>query len=152
ANKGKRFLTPSGKVEVFTPALDKRLSAAGHAALPTFYTHPEVTGKNPTIEYLPELVENPINPQALTPKVKIGVLSHGKVHQEYPLMGMIGRPSVVHFAGVTQWTYTGKQMNGLRLVQVHPRAADRAGIRNGDSIRVVSARGAVTGVALLWTG
>ena len=33
---------------------------------------------------------------------------------------MIGRPSVVHFAGVTQWTYTGKQLNGVRLIQIHP--------------------------------
>ena len=42
-------------------------------------------------------------------------------------MGMIGRPSVVHFAGVTQWTYTGKQMNGVRLMQIHPKAAAKAG-------------------------
>ena len=46
-NKGKRFLTGSGKVEIFTPALEEKLSAAGHGALPIFYTHPEVTGRNP---------------------------------------------------------------------------------------------------------
>ena len=46
------------------------------------------------------------------------VLSTGAIHEQYPLMGMIGRPSVVHFAGVTQWTYTGKQMNGVRLLQM----------------------------------
>src|SRR5262249_23636735 len=71
-NKGKRFLTPSGKVEIYTPDLDKKLATAGHSALPLFYTHPEVTGKNPTIEYSTELVRNPINPGALTPKVKLG--------------------------------------------------------------------------------
>jgi anaerobic selenocysteine-containing dehydrogenase len=57
---------------------------------------------------------------------------------------------VVHFAGVTQWTWTGKQMNGVRLIQVHPRAAARAGVRNGDTIVVESPRGAVRGTALLW--
>jgi len=67
-------------------------------------------------------------------------------------MGMSGRPSVVHFAGVTQWTYVGKQMNGVRLVQIHPRAAQRAGIQNGEKIIVDSPRGSVTGTALLWEG
>src|SRR5262249_58555173 len=64
ANKGKRFLTPSGKVEVWTADLNRRLAVAGHAALPVFYTHPEVTGTNPTLAYLPEFVRNPLNPGA----------------------------------------------------------------------------------------
>ena len=46
---------------------------------------------------------------------------------------MIGRPSVVHFATVTHWTTTGQQLNGIRLVQIHPAAAARAGIANGDA-------------------
>jgi anaerobic selenocysteine-containing dehydrogenase len=152
ANKGKRFLTPSGKVEVYTADIDRKLAAAGHGALPIFYTHPEVTGRNPTIEYLAEMVRNPVNPQALTPKVRLGVPSAGNVHEAYPLMGMIGRASVVHFAGVTQWTYTGKLMNGVRFVQIHPKTAARAGIQHGDAITVESPRGHVTGTAILWPG
>jgi anaerobic selenocysteine-containing dehydrogenase len=151
-HKDKRFLTSTGKVEISTPQLDKRLAAAGHAALPVFYTHPEVTGRNPTVEYAAQLVTNPVNPQASTPRVRLGVASTGEVHKEYPLMGMIGRPSVVHFAGLTQWTYTGKQLNGVRLIQIHPRAAKRAGIGNGDAIVVESPRGSVQGTALLWEG
>jgi anaerobic selenocysteine-containing dehydrogenase len=152
ANKGKRFLTPSGKVEIYTADLDKKLAVAGHSALPIFYTHPEVTGKNPTIEYLAEMVHNPVNPQAFTPKVKLGGLSTGKVHETFPLMGMIGRPSVVHFAGVTQWTYTGKLMNGVRFVQIHPKAAAKLGIEHGNAVVVESPRGSVTGTAVLWPG
>jgi anaerobic selenocysteine-containing dehydrogenase len=152
ANKGKRFLTPSGKVEIFTPQLDKKLAAAGHSALPIFYTHPEVTGRNPTIAYTGTLVDNPVNPGAVTPMVKLGGLSTGEVHKEFPLMGMVGRPSVVHFAGVTQWTYTGKQMNGLRLIQIHPKVAAQAKVKNGDAIVVESPRGAITGTAQIWKG
>jgi anaerobic selenocysteine-containing dehydrogenase len=152
ANKGKRFLTPSGKVEVFTPGIDRKLRTAGHGALPIFYTHPEVTGKHPTIEYTTEMVRNPINPGAVTPKVKLGKLSTGEVHAKYPLMGMIGRPSVVHFAGVTQWTTLGKQLDGVRLIQIHPVAAKKAGVRDGDEIVVESPRGSVKGRALLWEG
>jgi anaerobic selenocysteine-containing dehydrogenase len=145
-------LTPSGKVEVFTRWLDDKLATAGHAALPIFYTHPEVTGHNPTIEYMADLIPNPVNPHALTPKVRLGTIPTSHVHDMYPLMGIIGRPSVVHFAGVTQWTYTGKQMNGLRLIQIHPKTADQAGIHNGDRICVRSPRGEITGTALFWPG
>ncbi len=151
-NEVKRFLTPSGKVEIYTLEIEKKLATAGHSALPIFYTHPEVTGKNPTLEYTKEFVQNPINQQALTQKVKLGGMSTGVVHKEYPLMGMIGRPSVVHFHTVTQWTYTGKQMNGIRLVQIHPKVAEAAGIRNGDEIAVESPRGSITGTAQIWKG
>ncbi|QLE45125.1 oxidoreductase (plasmid) [Nostoc sp. C052] len=149
---GKRFLTPSGKVEIYTPQLQSRLAEAGHSALPSFYTHPEVIGKHPTIEYTSELVKNPVNPQALTQNIKLGKISSGKVHKQYPLMGITGRSSVVHFHSVTHWTYTGKQMNGVRLVQIHPEAAKKAGIKNGDEIIVESPRGAITGTALVWSG
>lgn len=152
AQRGKRFLTPSGKVELHTAALDQRLGTVGHQALPTFYTHPEVTGQNPTLEYSTELVTNPVNPAALTPKVTLGKPSDGAVHRQFPLMGIVGRASVVHFTGVTHWTFTGKQMNGVRLVQIHPKAAGRRGIRDGDEITVASPRGAIRGTALLWEG
>jgi anaerobic selenocysteine-containing dehydrogenase len=152
ANTGKRFLTPSGKVEVYTADIEKRLRTAGHGALPIFYTHPEVTGKNPTIEYTAEMVTNPVNPGALTPKVKLGVPSTSKVHEDYPLMGMIGRPSVVHFAGVTQWTGLGKQLNGVRLIQVHPTTAKKAGLKDGDEVIVESPRGGAKGTVLSWKG
>jgi anaerobic selenocysteine-containing dehydrogenase len=111
-----------------------------------------VTGKNETVTYAKEFVNNPVNPGALTPKVEIGALSTGEVHKDYPLMGMVGWPSVVHFAGITQWTYAGKQMNGIRLIQIHPSAAKAAGISDGDAIVVESPRGTVTGTALHWKG
>ena len=67
-------------------------------------------------------------------------------------MGIVGRASVVHFAGVTQWTYVGKQMNGVRLVQIHPNVAAGAGISDGEAIIVESPRGSITGSALIWKG
>lgn len=84
--------------------------------------------------------------------MKLGGFSDGKVHDEFPLMGIVGRASVVHFAGVTQWTYLGKQMNGVRLIQIHPKAAASAGVAHGDKITVESPRGVITGTASLWEG
>ncbi len=149
---GKRFLTPSGKVEIHTPGLERRLAAAGHGALPEYFTHPEVTGKHPTVKYDQQLIANPIHPQALTPRVTITPWRENALHQDFPLMGMIGRPSVVHFAGITQWTLTGKQLNGVRLIQVHPQTAEKAGLKNGDPVVVESPRGEITGTVLYWEG
>jgi anaerobic selenocysteine-containing dehydrogenase len=129
--KGQRFLTPSGKVEIFTPNLQQQLASAGHAAFPLFYTHPEV---------------------AVTPRVKIGIRLPADRNKDFPLMGIIGRPSVVHFAGVTQWTYTGKQVNGVRLMQIHPKTARAAGLKNGDTVVVESPRGSAEGTVLVWEG
>ncbi|MFI0469196.1 molybdopterin-dependent oxidoreductase [Saccharopolyspora sp. 5N102] len=151
-HRGKRFLTPSGKIEIYTPELEQSLRTAGHPALPTFYTHPEVTGGHPTVAYTDQLVSNPVNPKALTPVVRLGAPPADDVHRRYPLMGMTGRPSVVHFASITHWTDTGKQLNGIRFIQIHPRTAQRNGISDRDQVVVESPRGSVTGTALLWEG
>lgn len=147
---GKRFLTPSGKVEIYTPELEAKLTPVGHHALPPFYSHPEATGDLPSVRHLNELVDNPINPGSLTPKAVIPTTVPRPAG--FPLVGMIGRPSVVHFATITQWTPTGKQLNGIRLVQLHPQTAAAAGIVNGDLIRVESPRGTVSATALLFDG
>ncbi len=147
---GKRFLTPSGKIEIFTPELDAKLRPAGHAALPPFYAHPETTGGLPSVRHTREFVQNPIHPGAVTPRAEVGVPAERPA--AYPLVGMIGRPSVAHFATITQWTRTGKQLNGIRLVQVHPAAAAAAGVAHGDAIRVESPRGSISATAQLFDG
>ncbi|PZG42764.1 oxidoreductase [Spongiactinospora gelatinilytica] len=152
ANAGKRFLTPSGKVEIYTPALHARLEPSGHGALPVFFTHPEVTGAHPTIAYQDTFITNPVYPQALTHPVRIGVPGDGEVHKRFPLMGMTGRPSVAHFASVTHWTFTGMRLNGVRLAQIHPDTARRYGIADGDTIVVESPRGSVRATASLDRG
>ena len=150
-HRGKRFLTPSGKVELVTPEQEKSLARAGHSPLPIYTTHPEVTGNNPTLAPSEKLVENPIHPGSVTPGVK-ATTSDAAARADYPLMGTTGRPSVVHFAGVTHWSPTAKRLNGVRLIQIHPATAKAAGIRDGDKVIVESPRGKATGTALIWKG
>ncbi len=46
----------------------------------------------------------------------------------------------------------GKQLNGIRLIQMHPKVAAAAGVKDGDAVVVESPRGGVTGTALVWKG
>ncbi len=151
-HRGKRFPTPSGKVELFTEAMDARLRPVGLGAFPDYYTHPEVVGRQEWIVYSEDLVANPVNPHSLTPRVEIGEQEATALHAEFPLMGTIGRASVVHFAGVTQWTPTGKLKNGIRLVQIHPETAKRFAVLDGQEIAVISPRGRIRATALHWSG
>jgi anaerobic selenocysteine-containing dehydrogenase len=144
-----RFLTPSGKVEIYTAPLDEKLRGGGHGALPVYFTHPEVAGATESIRYGAP-VKNPLHPNHWTPKADLAVAPPPL--PDYPLMGLIGRSSVVHFAGVTHWTLTGKHLNGVRFVQIHPDAAKAAGLREGDDVIVESPRGAVRGRAQIWAG
>ncbi|MHC2070412.1 molybdopterin-containing oxidoreductase family protein [Bremerella sp. T1] len=149
---GKRFLTPSGKIEVYTEAIERELAPSGHHALPKFYTHPEVTGHHPVLTKRKRLIVNPIHRHATTEMSVLENADNTKLHEAYPLMGIIGRPSVVHFAGMTQWTRTGKQLNGVRLIQLHPSVAAALDISQGDRIAVESPHGTVHGTVLLWEG
>lgn len=148
-HEGKRFLTGSGKVEIYTPELEATLAAGGHSALPTYFTHPEVAGAKESLRYH-EPVRNPLHPNNWTPRVELGVAP--KPLPDFPLMGMIGRSSVVHFAGVTHWAPSGKHLDGTRHIQMHPEVARAAGLAAGDEVIVESPRGAIRGSALPWEG
>jgi anaerobic selenocysteine-containing dehydrogenase len=148
---GRRFLTPSGKVELTTPELDERLGRAGHTALPAYFTHPAVADGQPTLTLEEGFVDNPVNPGSSTRRARIGV-EPNRTRADYPLLGTSGRSSVVHFAGVTHWTAGGKQLNGVRLIQIHPDTAARYGIADRQEMVVESPRGSVTGTALHWPG
>ena len=91
-------------------------------------------------------------PFSVTPVAAISQPAASTAGAEFPLVGSIGRSSVVHFAGVTHWTPTGKRLDGVRSVQVHPATLARYGIRDGEAMWVISPRGRVKGVALAFDG
>jgi len=143
--QGKRFLTPSGKVEIYT--LELEVGDCWTHRITNLYTHPEVTGKNPTIEYTKELVQNPVNPQAQ--KVKLGRMSSGEVHKSYPLMGDDWQTECGSFPFSKHIDIHWQANERCSSVQIHPKVAEAAGIKNGDGGR--KPRGSITGTAN-WSG
>lgn len=150
---GKRFLTPSGKVEIFTPQLQKRLEGTGHSAIPEFYTSPENMDGLPTLEYLDEFVKSPTVANSsggnLVHKVKIGVPPKDDIRKNYPFQLITGRPNALHFHSITHWAWHLVQASGERYVQMHPELAKQMGIKSGDMVKVETPRGSLEGPALV---
>lgn len=148
-----RFPTASGLVELWTPGLDDALAPAGHQALPVYYGHPELRDGRTVLQHERGWVTNPIDSGAITRRGRMHTPTAVSAEElPYPLTGVIGRAGVVHFATLTQWTRLGKQLTGVRLIQIHTTTAARFGIRDGDDVRVTSLHGQVDGTAQVIDG
>lgn len=150
-----RFLTATGLVEIYTPGLDAALREAGHQALPIYYGHPEVADGQPLLRHDPGWIRNPLDHAAVTHRGRLEAstspLDDYDVarNSAFPLLGIIGRAGVVHFSTLTQWTPLGKQLTGIRLIQINIVTATELGIREGDNVLVTSPHGEIEGTAQL---
>ncbi|MBI4664966.1 MAG: molybdopterin-dependent oxidoreductase [Nitrospinae bacterium] len=153
---GKRFLTPSGKVEVFTKELQASLEATGHSAIPQFYTSPENMDGLPTLQYLDEFVKSPTVANTsggnLVHKVKIGVAPDKELREKYPFQFTTGRPNALHFHSITHWAWGLVQQSGDRYIQIHPDVAKQMNIQSGDFIKLETPRGFIEGPVIVWDG
>lgn len=153
---GKRFLTKSGKVEIYTKELEKRLQESGHSPIPVFYTSPENMNNLPTLEYLDEFIKCPTvsNTEGgnLVHKVKIGEPPSDDLRKKYPFQLTTGRPNALHFHSITHWAWHLVQSSGDRYVQIHPLLAKQIRVEDGDIAKVETARGSIEGPVLVWDG
>ncbi|MBI4829369.1 MAG: molybdopterin-dependent oxidoreductase [Nitrospinae bacterium] len=153
---GKRFLTPSGKVEIYTGELQAKLAPTGHSALPVFYTSPENLEGLPTVKYLDEFVKSPTvsNTEGgnLVHKIEIVEKPEQDMREKYPFQLTTGRPNALHFHSITHWAWGLVQAAGDRYVQIHPLLAQQIGVQTGDIVKVDTARGSIDGPALVWDG
>jgi len=151
APAGRRFPTPSGKLELWTERLDARLRQYGLSALPEFYAEPESLIPLPHLEYLTsdsaEGIESPFwADRALGRTVRIVDRSSAQV-EGYDTELVTGRPPAVHFHSWTHFFWQAQEICPDLRVHIHPDKAAPHRIRSGDRVVVESPRGTIEAIA-----
>jgi len=159
---GKRFPTPSGKLEFFSEAMDQKFRTLGLSALPEFYSEREQLIDLPYIEF----EQGDDTPGVISPfhKAPTGA-SPARIHQPgadspgvrlrakgFDLELVTGRPPAPHFHSFTHYLWQAQEMWSDLYVQIHPQRAGRLGIRDGDKVKVETAHGAIEAIAWVTSG
>ncbi|MGQ0546222.1 MAG: molybdopterin-dependent oxidoreductase [Betaproteobacteria bacterium] len=153
----RRFPTPSGRLEFYSAAMEEKFRVIGLSALPEFYSEREQLVDMPYVEY----AQGDDEPGVLTPFTKgrtcaspvairqPGAESPGARLRErgFDLELVTGRPPAPHFHSWTHYAWQAQEMWSDLYVQMHPAAAARAGIADGERVRVETAHGAIEAVA-----
>jgi len=159
---GKRFPTPSGKLEFYTDAMEAKFRTLGLSALPEFYSEREQLIDLPYVEFdvgddaagvLSPFQKTPISASPATIH-QPGTDSPGARlrAQGFDLELVTGRPPAPHFHSWTHYFWQAQEMWSDLYVQVHPVRAARAGIADGDRVRVETAHGSIEARAWLTAG
>lgn len=157
----KRFPTPSGKIEFFTPALDNQFRILGLSALPEFYTDREQLIDLPYLTCAPSAggeVRNPFTKlNTYTLPVQISPPNPRSAGRELRDKGfdtelITGRPPAPHFHSWTHYAWQAQEMWPDLYVQIHPEKAQALCIGDGDEVQVETAHGRITARAWLYPG
>jgi anaerobic selenocysteine-containing dehydrogenase/Fe-S-cluster-containing dehydrogenase component len=158
----RRFPTPSGKLEFFTPKMEEKFAKLGLSALPEFYGEREQLVDMPYVEFL----EDDSGQGVVSPFHKAATLaSPARIRQPGPdspgarlraqgfnLELLTGRPPAPHFHSWTHYSWQAQEMWPDMYVQLHPRTAGRLGIADGAKVKVETAHGDAEGVAWVTAG
>ena len=160
--KSRRFPTPSGKLEFFTPAIEEKFTELGLSSLPEFYGERENLVDMPYVEFVEgDDAVGVINPfhrvKALTSRAKIrqpGEFSPGaKLRaQGFDLELVTGRPPAPHFHSWTHYAWQAQEMWPDLYVQIHPKAAASRNISDGEKVRIETGHGKIEAVAWVTPG
>lgn len=160
--EGKRFPTPSGKLEFWTPEMEAKFAQMGLAALPEFYSEREQRIDLPYVELLmddgEEGVRNPFHPGNVNSSPgRIVTLGNDTPGQQLRARGfdlelVTGRASASHFHSWTHYFWQAQEMWPDMYCQLHPDRAAERNIEDGDMVRVESAHGWVEARAWITNG
>ena len=154
--KGRRFPTPSSKIELWTPELEKTFAAVGLTALPEFYSEPEQLTPLPHLERLTtdadEGVPSPFWPETNADVVRILTPDPRPSTPDYDTELITGRAPAAHFHSWTHFWWQPQEMWPDLYVQIHPAKAETLGIRDGDRVVVETAVGSIDALAWLYPG
>ncbi|MEK9744899.1 MAG: molybdopterin dinucleotide binding domain-containing protein, partial [Candidatus Puniceispirillum sp.] len=158
---GHRFPTDSGKLEFWTPKLDKVFTDLGLSAVPEFYADQE------HLIDLPYVVRKPVNQATVErPFVQSWILTKPyeitQPHENSPARQLqargfdthlvTGRPAAPHFHSWTHYAWQAQEMWPDMYVQMHPDKAAKHNIEDGQEVSIETEHGTVQARAWLYAG
>lgn len=159
---GHRFPTKSGRLEFWTEAMEARFARHGLTALPRFYGEREALVDLPYVELLDADDEEGIisafgRDPVMAPRGRIVEAANdhpaARLRAEgYDLELVTGRPPAPHFHSWTHYAWQAQEMWPDLYCQIHPTAAARLAIADGQTVRVETAHGAVEARAWITDG
>ena len=159
---GKRFPTPSGKLEFWSELQEASFQTLGLSALPEFYSEREQLVDLPHLELLDDdSAEGIISPffaaPTATSTARIVDATEGGPGAQLRAAGydtelISGRPPAPHFHSWTHYFWQPQEMWPDQFVQIHPQHAAARKIADGDRIVVETPRGSIEGLAWVTAG
>jgi anaerobic selenocysteine-containing dehydrogenase len=155
--QGRRFPTASGKLELWTPALEAQFAVYGLSALPEFYTDPEQLIPMPALEVVKgDADAGPPSPfwndRCYANVVRIAADPPTIDRERYNMELITGRAGAMHFHSWTHWLWQAQEQCADLYAHLHPTRAAALGIATGERVRVESPRGSIEAVAWVAPG
>ena len=160
--EGKRFPTPSGRLEFWTEELEKKFAQVGLSALPEFYSEKENLSQLPYLEYGHE--DDDLEIISPFSKVPTGSRTARIVQPDEESLGdelrrkgfetilITGRPPAPHFHSWTHYFWQAQEMWPDLYCQIHPHKAQELGIEDGVKLKVETMHGAIEAMAWVNAG
>lgn len=159
---GKRFPTPSGKLEFYTRELEAKFETLGLSALPEFYTDREQLIDLPYVDFAEgDNTAGLISPFHSIPThtspariVQTGGESPGRLlrAQGFDTELVTGRPPAPQFHSWMHYAWQAQEMWPDLYIQLHPEKAKSLGIEDGERVAVETAHGAIEARAWIHAG
>lgn len=150
---GKRFPTPSGKLEFWTPTIEAKFQSLGLSSLPYFYTEAEASSGHSRV--VSDECPAELSPFFHQPTLADSVsLQASTEHDgaEWDTQLVTGRPTASHFHSWTHYFWQAQEMWPDLYCQIHPDKATPQGIRDGDSMIIESPQGRLEARAWVTSG
>ena len=159
---GKRFPTPSGKLEFWSEVQETAFQALGLSALPEFYSDREQLIDLPYLELLADdSADGVISPFFAAPTAAptariVAPADDGPAARlraaGYDTELISGRPPAPQFHSWTHYSWQAQEMWPDQFVQIHPAHAAERQIADGDRVIVETPRGSIEGLAWVTHG
>ena len=142
---GKRFATPSGKLEFHTPSLCERFAQMGLSPLPEFYSEAEGISPLPHVRQTANKVVSPFmhGQHYAAPGRITGAEAFAAQPPGYDTELVTGRPPAPHFHSWTHYLWQAQEMWPELFCQIHPEKAERLGVQDGDRVRISTRHGQI---------